>query len=140
MPTLVRRLLRLSSLLLLLLLTLLLLLLLLPLFTPDSLFTSGGIYFPTQNRIYLVPSDQAKETTENFHFIDAATGSVVEYHHSLTQLPANTGFTGAALSPSQNRVYLMPYKQAPVTGNNWHYITDESGASLPNALVLPSYF
>jgi len=42
----------------------------------------GGVYSPTQNRIYLVPSIQSNQT--NWHYIDCDTGVVVAYAHGVT--------------------------------------------------------
>ena len=85
---------------------------------------NGGVYSPTQNRIYLVPYAQANQT--NWHYINCANGEVVAYAHGVTAV-AN-GYYGGVYSPTQNRIYLVPYAQANQT--NWHYIQEFSTAEI----------
>ena len=42
----------------------------------------GGVYSPTQDRVYFVPSRQAPEPV--WHYVDGATGEVVGYQHMAT--------------------------------------------------------
>ena len=76
----------------------------------------GGIYSPTQNRIYLVPGAQAAQT--NWHYIDCNTGTVVAYASGSGAVAG--AYRGGIYSPTQNRIYFAPYSQANQT--NWHYI------------------
>ena len=89
----------------------------------------GGVYSPTQNRIYLVPFAQANQI--NWHYIDCATGSVVSYTHGVTA--ASGAYLGGVYSPTQNRIYLVPYVQSNQT--KWHFIASTAQASLA-----PHYF
>ena len=82
---------------------------------------AGGVYSPTQNRIYLVPFAQANRT--NWHYIDCATGIVVAYAHGITAVAS--AYYGGVYSPTQNRIYLVPFAQANQT--NWHYIDCATG-------------
>src|SRR5690242_6515210 len=45
------------------------------------------------------------------------------YTHGITAV--TLAYSGAVFSPTQNRIYLIPYAQANQT--NWHYIDCESG-------------
>jgi hypothetical protein len=83
---------------------------------------AGGVYSPTQNRIYLVPRDQASQT--NWHYIDCATGNVVAYAHGITAVAG--AYIGGAYSPIQNRIYFVPFAQANQT--NWHYLDCATGS------------
>jgi hypothetical protein len=78
----------------------------------------GGVYSPTQNRIYLIPATQAAESL--WHYIDCNTGLVEEYAHNLITAPLSTAYYGGVYSPTQNRIYLVPFVQAPQS--LWHYI------------------
>lgn len=84
----------------------------------------GGVYSPWQNRIYLVPRNQADQTT--WHYIDCDTGSVVGYVHGLGTLPVNAAYYGGIFSPTQNRIYLVPDSQSNV--DTWHYIDCDDGS------------
>ena len=46
---------------------------------------AGGVYSPTQNRIYLVPHGQSNQT--NWHYIDCATGTVTAVSYTHLTLP-----------------------------------------------------
>lgn len=83
----------------------------------------GGVYSPTQNRIYFVPSAQA--TAPTWHYIDCATGTVVAYAHGATGLVSNA-YSKGVYSPSQNRIYFVPGVQAPQP--IWHYVDCATGA------------
>ena len=88
----------------------------------------GGVYSPSNNRIYFVPFAQAGQTGDNWHYIDCSTGSVVEYIHTLgPNRPVDGAYQGGAYSPSNNRIYFVPYGQAGQTGDNWHYIDCNTG-------------
>jgi hypothetical protein len=82
---------------------------------------TGGVYSPTQNRIYMMPTAQANQI--NWHYIDCATGAVVAYAHGVTAVAS--AYIGGVYSPTQNRIYLMPFAQANQT--NWHYIDCATG-------------
>jgi len=87
---------------------------------------SGGVYSPTQNRIYLVPYGQGNQAT--WHYIDCVTNAVVSYNS--TTAVANA-YSGGVYSPSQNRIYFVPYAQANQT--NWHYIDCSNGTPVSYA-------
>ena len=88
---------------------------------------TGGVYSPTQNRIYLAPYAQSNQT--NWHYIDCTTGIVTAYAHGATVV-AN-GYTGGVYSPTQNRIYLVPNTQSDQT--NWHYVDCATGSVVPYA-------
>jgi len=50
--------------------------------------------------------------------------SAVAYAHGITAVAY--AYTGACYSPTQNRIYLVPFAQANQT--NWHYIDCDTGA------------
>ena len=81
----------------------------------------GGVYSPTQNRIYLIPYRQANQT--NWHYIDCVTGTVVAYACGVTAV--DYGYVGGVYSSTQNKIYLVPYSQSNQT--NWHYIDCVTG-------------
>jgi hypothetical protein len=76
---------------------------------------AGGVYSPTQNRIYFVPHGQSDQTT--WHYIDCDTGALVGY--TVVALETNA-YSGGVYSPTQNRIYFVPYEQSNET--TWHYI------------------
>jgi len=84
---------------------------------------AGGVYSPTQNRIYLVPFARANIST--WHYIDCAKGTVVAYTHGVTAV-ANA-YKGGVYSPTQNRIYFVPYAQGAPANNNWHYVDCATG-------------
>ena len=94
----------------------------------------GGVYSPTQNRIYLVPNGQANQT--NWHYIDCSDGTVVTYAHGITAV--STAYQGGVYSPTQNRIYLVPCVQAPQT--NWHYIQEYSTAEILPTMMSTTLF
>ena len=94
----------------------------------------GGVYSPTQNRIYLVPDVQAPQT--NWHYIDCSDGTVHAYAHGVTAV--TNAYLSGVYSPNQNRIYLVPYIQAPQT--NWHYIQEYSIADVAPALAANGVF
>jgi hypothetical protein len=94
----------------------------------------GGVYSPTQNRIYLVPYGQADET--NWHYIDCSDGSVNAYAHGVTAVDG--AYVGGVYSPTQNRIYLVPLAQADET--NWHYIQEFSTAEIPPSIAANALF
>ncbi len=89
--------------------------------TTTSSVYYGGVYSPTQNRIYFVPSRQASETS--WHYIDCDTGDVVAYTHGATA--TMFAYCGGVYSPTQNRIYLIPGSQA--NQPTWHYIDCYTG-------------
>jgi len=82
----------------------------------------AGVYSPTQNRIYLVPSGQSDEA--NWHYINCYTGELVAYAHGAGVLP-NYGYQGGAYSPTQDRIYFAPFSMS--TQANWHYLDCKTG-------------
>ena len=94
----------------------------------------GGVYSPTQNRIYLIPRSQANQT--NWHYIDCATGTVVAYAHGVTAVAY--AYVGGVYSPTQNRIYLVPRAQSNQT--NWHYIAEFSQAEISPSLMASALF
>jgi len=82
----------------------------------------GGVYSPTQNRIYLVPFDQSSEN--DWHYIDCADGSVVAYTHGATV--EDYAYAGGVYSPVQDRIYFVPHGQSNEA--NWHYIDCSDGS------------
>ena len=76
---------------------------------------AGGVYSPTQNRIYFVPFAQGNQA--NWHYIDCVTGTIVPYAAGVGAV-ANAYF-GGAYCPTQNRVYFAPHTQGSA---DWHYI------------------
>jgi hypothetical protein len=93
------------------------------------------VYSPSNNRIYFVPYGQADEAGDNWHYIDCSTGLVVEYIHTLgSSRPVAGAYAGGVYSPSNNRIYFVPFGQADEPGDNWHYITDASGVSYSPSL------
>jgi hypothetical protein len=88
----------------------------------------GGVYSPTQNRIYFVPAPQADQP--NWHYIDCATGNVVAYAHGVTAV--NGAYAGGVYSPTENRIYFVPYDQSNET--KWHFVSSTSEAELAPAL------
>jgi hypothetical protein len=93
--------------------------------TVTSFSYYGGVYSPTQNRIYFVPHDQIAGT-DSWHYIDCADGSINAYD--------TTGFTtvsgsynGGVYSPTQNRIYFVPFRQT-APANSWHYIDCVDGS------------
>jgi hypothetical protein len=71
---------------------------------------AGGAFHPLHNKIFLGPLVQSNNASKNWHYIDCNDGTVVEYQHT-TAVPASTGYVGAAFSPTENRVYFIPYNQ-----------------------------
>jgi hypothetical protein len=86
----------------------------------------GGVYSPTQNRIYLVPYAQSYETS--WHYIDCNTDEVIAYPNNSGVAPVNLAYSGGVYSPTQNRIYLVPYAQSDET--YWHYIDCTSTGSV----------
>lgn len=80
----------------------------------------SGIYVPSQNRIYMMPSAQSDQTT--WHYIDCFTGTVVGYSSvpNTGSQPVATGYIGGIYDPVFNRIILVPYGQGNAV--NWHYI------------------
>lgn len=65
--------------------------------------------------------------TENANAIQR----VATYNHGVTAV--NNAYQGGVYSPTQNRIYLVPYAQASQT--KWHFIASTAQASLA-----PHYF
>jgi hypothetical protein len=86
----------------------------------EGSYGTGGVYSPTQNRIYLVPYGQSSSTT--WHYINCETGSIVAYTGILL---ASLAYAGGVYSPTQNRIYFIPHVQSSST--TWHYIDCNTG-------------
>ena len=84
-------------------------------------YEGGGVYSPTQNRIYLVPYAQSNKPT--WHYIDCNNGNVVAYNHGSSA--AGGTYYGGFYSPTQDRVYLVPYVQTNKA--TCHYIDRATG-------------
>lgn len=82
----------------------------------------GGVYSPTQNRIYMVPRAQGDQT--NWHYIDCSDSSIVAYAHGVTAV--SDAYSGGVYSPTQNRIYFVPQAQGNQT--NWHYVDCSDGS------------
>jgi hypothetical protein len=107
---------------------------------PVNLAYHGGVYSPTNNRIYFVPFIQANEAGKNYHYVDCDSGNIIEYIHALTTLPVDWAYAGGVYSPTNNRIYFVPRKQANEAGNNWVYVSDLSSESYPPSLFANSLF
>jgi len=84
---------------------------------------AGGVYSPSQNRIYFVPN-QSGATNANWHYVDCATGNIVAYAHGATTTTGQI-YYGGAYSPTQNRIYFAPKAQQDQA--NWHYVDCATG-------------
>ena len=83
---------------------------------------AGGVYSPTQNRIYCVPHGQADES--NWHYITGSTWTA--YAHGLTTFACqDNAYYGGVYSPTQNRIYFVPYGQSDEIF--WHFIDCDDG-------------
>jgi hypothetical protein len=81
-----------------------------------------------------MPYEQTPQT--NWHYIDCADGTVHAYAHGVA---AEYGtYYGGVYSPTQNRIYLVPFGQANET--NWHYIQEFSQAEIPPSLAACGIF
>ena len=96
----------------------------------------GGVYSPTQNRIYFVPYGQGTPynavpgpgvsvDTQNWHYVDCNTGLIGTYLNPNTAIV--NAYIGGAYSPTQNRIYFVPYAQAAPANALWHYIDCSTG-------------
>jgi hypothetical protein len=90
-------------------------------FDGEPLFM-GGVYSPTQNRIYFVPHEWSYQST--WAYIDCNTGNAVAYAHGA--VVNFRAYLGGVYSPTQNRIYLVPWGQSNQT--NWHYIDCATGS------------
>lgn len=95
----------------------------------------GGVYSPTQNRIYLVPTVQSGSA--NWHYIDCGTGAVVAYAHGVAGLDV-WAFCGGVYVPDQDRIYLVPHGNTGVTQTTWYYIDCRTGNVIPYTSIVPS--
>ncbi len=88
---------------------------------------TGGAYSPTQDRIYFAPYGQATES--NWHYIDCSDGSIDAYAHGLGgDTPEAGAYHSGVYSPTENRIYFVPYLQADVA--KWHYIDCSDGSAV----------
>ena len=83
---------------------------------------SGGVYAPRNNRIYLVPFNQATQPV--WHYIECATGRVVAYAAPPAASLSLGAYRGGVYCPYSMRVYFVPHAQASRT--HWHYVDTES--------------
>ena len=90
--------------------------------TPGAGAYIGGVYSPTQNRIYFVPHFQAD--VAKWHYIDCSGGSAVAYVHGATA--GNGAYAGGVYSPTQDKIYFVPYIQA--NNATWHYMDCSDGS------------
>lgn len=88
---------------------------------PVSGLYAGGVYSPTQNRIYFVPYEAL---SGSWHYVDCALGNIVSYSYGSTPLVLNS-YIGGVYSPTQNRIYFVPYGMS--NQSMWHYIDCSSG-------------
>ena len=82
---------------------------------------SGGVYSPTQNRIYFVPYGQAIQS--QWHYVDCNTGNIVAYTTGVSAVGGAYG--GGVYSPTQNRIYFVPRSQD--SQPQWHYVDCNTG-------------
>jgi hypothetical protein len=93
-----------------------------------------GVFSPTENRIYFIPSGQVKKPL--WHYIDCETESLQTYEHFFDENDFNTAISmpyfGGVYSPLDNRIYFVPHSQTQFP--TWHYIDCFKGKvhSYPN--------
>ena len=93
---------------------------------------AGGVYSPTQNRIYFVPRTQSNQPT--WHYINCDTGTVVAYDHGQGATVGPNAYRGGCYSPTENRIYLVPQTQGNPALGFWHYIDCNVGG-VPSGTV-----
>ena len=91
---------------------------------------AGGVYSPTQNRIYFVPYNQ--QSPNSWHYMDCNTGTIVAYTAGVGAV-ANAYF-GGAYCPTQNRVYFIPYFGA-APQLTWHFLDMQSNANTSKIMM-----
>jgi hypothetical protein len=81
----------------------------------------GGVYHPTTDRIFLISckSQDVNNINTPWIYIEAATATVVQFS-TLTAFGGRLGYYGGVYSPSEERIYLVPYGSAD--NANWIYI------------------
>jgi hypothetical protein len=79
---------------------------------------AGGVYSPTQDRIYLVPYTQGNQG--DWHYIDCAATNPTALPYAHGSSATVNAYIGGCYSPIQNRIYLVPNRQASEI--DWHYI------------------
>jgi len=84
----------------------------------------GGSYSPIEDRIYFTPNNIADDAGGVWHYVDCSDGSIVAYTHGATAV--NDAYQGSVYSPTENRIYFIPYKQCNQT--NWHYVDCSDGS------------
>ena len=95
---------------------------------------SYGVYSPTENRVYFIPRSQAapypaNPNTQYWHYIDCNTGTVGTYLNPNNSV--NDGYIGAAYSPTENRIYFVPF----AASSTWHYLDSQSNANVSKILM-----
>jgi hypothetical protein len=93
----------------------------------------GGVYSPTQNKIYLVPFSQS--SVETWHYIDCENGTIIPYLHNSSS--TTNGYMSGTYSPTNNKIYFVPYEQSDQS--YWHCI-DELDVPINKALMANSMF
>jgi hypothetical protein len=91
---------------------------------------NGGVYSPTENRIYFIPAFISGSGT--WHYVDCNTGAIVGYNHAFGATLSENVFKGGCYSPTENKIYLIPHAESDET--KWHYI-DCSGVTDVNLIV-----
>jgi hypothetical protein len=86
---------------------------------------AGGVYSPTQNRIYFVPQNQGNPLKLYWHYVDCETGEIVSYLHGQEADVIADAYLGGAYSPVDNRIYFSPQDQSNQT--YWHYVDCDTG-------------
>jgi hypothetical protein len=112
----------------------------------------GGVYSPSENRIYLMPHDACDKS--NWMYVDCNNGAVVPYAHGITDVLSagsigtySQAYMGGVYSPSQDRIYFVPAGRSidlpprePYVGNGRNaqtlYYIDTSPPIIPIAPVL----
>ena len=85
----------------------------------NSQTSSGGVFSPVQNRVYLVPFGHMKA---HWYYIDCTNAHVGVYFHSLA---SPNGARGAVYSPVQNRIYFN--LEVVPANRNFHFIDLDTG-------------
>jgi hypothetical protein len=83
----------------------------------------GGVYSPTQNRIYLVPNNMG--TFIKWHYWDCRTSILTQYTHGHGNI-GDDAYGGGVYSPTQNRIYFVPLKRG--MNADWHYVDCDDGS------------
>jgi hypothetical protein len=86
--------------------------------TPVSSNFRGGVYHPTTDRIFLIPyTNKYDSAATAWVYIEADTATVVVFS---TGFGGHLAYYGGVYSPSEERIYLVPYGKAD--DGLWDYI------------------